>query len=90
MHRDGSAIWLAIAAEGATMQMMLGNGFGFNWQGLYVTSMLDFHSAWRTRADELSDTPEEHDAARPLHGDALPRPLLRQGAEPRAPAAPRL
>jgi amidase len=56
MHREGSAIWLAIAAEGATMQMMLGNGFGFNWQGLYVTSMLDFHSAWRTRADELSDT----------------------------------
>jgi amidase len=56
MHRDGPAIWLAIAAEGATMQMMLGNGFGFNWQGLYVTSLLDFHSAWRTRADELSDT----------------------------------
>ena len=38
------------------MQMMLGNGFGFNWQGLYVTSMIDFHSQWRTRADELSDT----------------------------------
>jgi amidase len=56
MHRDGSAIWLAVAAEGALMQMMLGNGFGFNWQGLYVTSMLDFHSSWRSRADELSDT----------------------------------
>jgi amidase len=56
MHRDGSAIWLAIAAEGATMQMMLGNGFGFNWQGLYVTSLLDYHSAWRSRADELSDS----------------------------------
>jgi amidase len=56
VHRDGSAIWLAIAAEGATMQMMLGNGFGFNWQGLYVTSLLDFHSAWRARADELCDT----------------------------------
>jgi amidase len=56
MHRLGSAIWLPIAAEGALMQMMLGNGFGFNWQGLYVTSMLDFHSAWRNRADELSDT----------------------------------
>src|SRR5207245_11483273 len=56
MHRHGSAIWLAVAAEGATMQMMLGNGFGFNWQGLYVTSMLDFHSAWRTRAHELSDS----------------------------------
>jgi amidase len=53
--------WSARAAtstsiEGATAQMMLGNGFGFNWQGLYVTSMLDFHSAWRDRADELSDT----------------------------------
>ena len=38
------------------MQMMLGNGFGFNWQGLYITSLLDFRSAWRTRADELSDS----------------------------------
>ena len=38
------------------MQMMLGNGFGFNWQGLYVTSLMDFHSNWRSRADELSDT----------------------------------
>jgi amidase len=56
MHRLGSAIWLSVAAEGATMQMMLGNGFGFNWQGLYITSMLDFHSNWRSRADELSDT----------------------------------
>jgi amidase len=56
MHRLGSAIWLPVAAEGATMQMMLGNGFGFNWQGLYVTSMLDFHSVWRNRADELSDS----------------------------------
>ncbi len=56
MHRLGPAIWLPVAAEGATVQMMLGNGFGFNWQGLYVTSMIDSHSAWRTRADELSDT----------------------------------
>ncbi|HEY0183192.1 MAG TPA: amidase [Rhodopila sp.] len=56
MHRAGPAIWLPIAAEGATVQMMLGNGFGFNWQGQYVVSMLDAHSAWRERADELSDT----------------------------------
>jgi amidase len=55
MHRLGHAIWLPIGSEGATMQMMLGNGFGFNWQGLYVTSMLDFHSGWRSRADELSE-----------------------------------
>jgi amidase len=56
MHRLGSAIWLPVAAEGATMQMMMGNGFGFNWQGLYVTSLLDWHANWRERADELSDT----------------------------------
>ena len=56
MHRLGSAIWLAVAAEGALMQMMLGNGFGFNWQGLYVPSLLGVHSSWRNRADELSDT----------------------------------
>jgi amidase len=56
MHRVGGAIWLPVAAEGALMQMMLGNGFGFNWQGLYLTSLLDRHSAWRERADELSDT----------------------------------
>jgi amidase len=56
MHRAAVPIWLAIAAEGATMQMMLGNGFGFNWQGLYSTSLLDFHSRWRSRADELADS----------------------------------
>ena len=52
----GVPIWLPVAAEGATVQMMQGNGYGFNWKGLYVTSLLDFHSGWRSRADELSDT----------------------------------
>jgi amidase len=56
MHHHGSAIWLPVAAEGATVQMMHGNGFGFNWQGLYVTGLLDAHSNWRERADELSDS----------------------------------
>jgi amidase len=56
MHPIAMVIWSAIAHEGATAQMMLGNGFGFNWKGLYVTSLLDAHAAWRQRADELSDT----------------------------------
>ena len=56
MHLLGPAIWLPIAAEGATVQMMQGNGFGFNWQGQYVLSLLDAHAGWRGRADELSDT----------------------------------
>ncbi|MDI1339798.1 amidase [Polaromonas sp.] len=56
MHLVGPAIWLPIAAEGATQQMMKDNGHGFNWKGLYVTSMIDFHAGWKQRADELSET----------------------------------
>ena len=54
MHMDGPAIWTAIAVEGLQAQMMNGNGMGFNWKGLYTTSLLDAHSSWRARADELS------------------------------------
>ncbi|HEX2528422.1 MAG TPA: amidase [Geminicoccus sp.] len=56
LHRHGHNIWLPVAAEGATMQMMHGNGFGFNWQGLYVNSLIDYHANWRQRADEIADT----------------------------------
>ena len=56
MHSAGPAIWTPIALEGATELMMKGNGMGTNWRGLYLTSLLDAHSAWRHRADELSDT----------------------------------
>ena len=56
MHAMGCAIWLPIAAEGGTQQMMKDNGHGFNWRGLYATSMIAHHARWQTRADELSDT----------------------------------
>jgi amidase len=56
MHLAGVAIWLPIAAEGATELMMKGNGMGTNWRGLYTTSLLDAHAGWKHRADELSDT----------------------------------
>jgi amidase len=56
MHLDGPAMWTAIALEGLQMQMMHGNGMGFNWKGLYTTSLLDAHSNWRARANELSRT----------------------------------
>src|SRR5579862_9599435 len=46
MHLAGPVIWSAIAHEGATQQMMHGNGFGFNWKGLYVTSLLKAHQGW--------------------------------------------
>jgi amidase len=56
MHLDGGAIWTPIALEGLTAQMMHGNGMGFNWEGLYTTSLLDAHANWRARANELSRT----------------------------------
>jgi len=56
MHTIGPAIWTPIAVEGLTNQMMHGNGMGTGWKGMYTTSLLDFHSNWRSRADELSDT----------------------------------
>ncbi len=36
--------------------MMLGNGMGFNWKGLYTVSLLDAHADWREKADNLSDS----------------------------------
>ena len=56
MHLDGPAIWTPIALEGLQAQMMHGNGMGFNWEGLYTTSLLDAHANWRARANELSRT----------------------------------
>jgi amidase len=56
MHLAAPAIWLPIAAEGATEFMMKANGMGTNWRGLYNTTLLDAHSAWKYRADELSDS----------------------------------
>lgn len=55
-HLYGTAIWTPIGLEGLTNQMMLGNGMGTGWEGLYTTSLQDYHSNWVTRADELSDT----------------------------------
>jgi amidase len=55
-HLDGPAIWTPIALEGLQAQMMYGNGMGFNWEGLYTTSLLDAHANWRARANELSRT----------------------------------
>ncbi|MFX3653963.1 MAG: amidase [Paracoccaceae bacterium] len=55
-HNHGSAIWTPIALEGLMNQMMTGNGMGTGWEGLYTTSLLDYHANWRARADELSES----------------------------------
>ena len=63
----GPAIWTPIAVEGATWQMMHGNGFGFNWKGLYVTSLLDAHAGWRDARRRAVRHAQDHDSVRPVH-----------------------
>ena len=55
-HLIAPAIWTPIALEGLQAQMMLGNGMGYNWKGLYTVSLLDAHAHWRDKADDLSDS----------------------------------
>jgi amidase len=57
MHRDGLAIWNAIATEGATELMVRGDGFGTNHKGHYSTDLVDFYGrARRARGMDFSLT----------------------------------
>jgi amidase len=57
LHRDGIHIWNAIAIEGATMLMVIGNGTGTNWKGHYMTQLADIYGrSRRVRANDLAET----------------------------------
>ena len=56
MHHLGSALWTPIGVEGLTQTMMHGDGYGVSRPDLYVTSLMDFHRNWRSRANEMSET----------------------------------
>ena len=56
MHALGGAIWTGIGAEGLHVQMMLANGFGYGWKGLYLPSLMRAHDAWRGQAGKLSES----------------------------------
>jgi amidase len=55
-HVTAASVWTPIGSEGLTMQMMNGNGMGFNWKGRYDVGLLDAHSEWRQHANELPKT----------------------------------
>ncbi len=56
-HLYGAQIWDVIATEGATWQMVDGNGYGMNWQGLYDPDLIDFYGGkWRDDAAAFSET----------------------------------
>jgi amidase len=57
MHIDGYHIWSAIIVEGSAELMIKGNGFGSNWDGHYVTSLMDAYArGWRSRPNDMAET----------------------------------
>ena len=56
-HVFGAKLWDVIATEGATAQMIDGNGYGMNWQGLYDPELIEHYgSRWRQDGSEFSET----------------------------------
>ena len=54
-HRDGQAILVALAIEGAYATLVLGNGMGHGWPGFYNSHLLEYFSrAMPRRANDLS------------------------------------
>jgi amidase len=56
-HLHGARIWDVIATEGATAQMVDGNGYGMNWEGLYDPEVIAHYGGqWREDATQFSET----------------------------------
>ena len=56
-HRDAMHVWNVIATEGATAQMIDGNAYGMNYQGLYDPELIAHYGRqWRERAARFSET----------------------------------
>ncbi|MDO6588316.1 amidase [Salipiger sp. 1_MG-2023] len=56
LHSAGAAIWTPIFLEGTFDLMMRHNAYGTNMKGVFLDSLRSAQSAWKDRADELSDT----------------------------------
>jgi amidase len=56
-HLDAMHIWNVIATEGAARQMIDGNAYGMNWQGLYDPELIGHYARGRkSRGARLSKT----------------------------------
>lgn len=56
-HPDAMAVWNVIATDGATVQMIEGNAYGYNVPGWYDPDLMAHYGRqWRDRADRLSVT----------------------------------
>ncbi len=54
LHKQASIVNSAIFDEGMTQLMMMGNSFGTNHKGLYIPSLMEKQSTWRSRPNDLS------------------------------------
>jgi amidase len=56
-HTRGSAVWSVIATDGATYQMLDGNGYGLGVEGFYDPDQMEFFASGKlAHADEFSET----------------------------------
>ena len=56
-HLHGARVWDVIATEGATAQMVDGNGYGLNWQGRYDPELIGYYGGkWRSDPAAFSET----------------------------------
>jgi amidase len=56
-HRHAMHVWNVIATDGATVQMVDGNGYGWNWDGLYDPELIAYYGRQRREvADAWSET----------------------------------
>lgn len=56
-HLHGARMWDVIATEGATVQMVDGNGYGMNWNGLYDPELMEHYGRqWRADGSQMSET----------------------------------
>lgn len=56
-HRHALHVWNVIATDGATVQMVDGNGYGHNWAGLYDPELIAYYGRQRREtADRWSPT----------------------------------
>ena len=56
-HHHAMHVWNVIATDGATVQMVEGNGYGHNWEGLYDPELVEHYGRQsRSVPDEWSPT----------------------------------
>ena len=56
-HRHAMHVWNVIATDGAAVQMVDGNGYGYNWDGLYDPELIAYYGRQRREvADHWSET----------------------------------